>query len=98
MPMKRMLISLALVLLLSAVSVAAADLPTSPDQVPRTNVVEVQQLQAQETVIFVDTRTPGQWQGATSKIPGAMRITTQAELDRFKQDVPPGTAIVTYCT
>ncbi|MFO7576303.1 MAG: rhodanese-like domain-containing protein [Pelovirga sp.] len=90
--------ALTIVVLLLALSATAAELPTHPDQVERLNVMEVQQLQSQETVLFIDTRTPGQWQGATNKIPGAMRITTQAELDRFKQDVPPGTAIVTYCT
>ena len=87
---------LCLVLIFS-VSLATAD-PAHPDQIPRINVVDLRALQSQEPVVFVDTRTAGQWQQAVDKIPGAIRITSQTELDDFKRTVPTDTAIVTYCT
>ena len=86
---------LSLMLSSSAVS---ATIPAHPDQVSRINVVDLLALQRQQSVVFVDTRTPGQWQQAVDKIPGAQRITTQAELDEFKRTVPTDTVVVTYCT
>jgi rhodanese-related sulfurtransferase len=79
-------------------SAALAVSPTHPDQIPRINVVDLQTLQSQQSVAFVDTRTPGQWQQAVDKIPGALRITTQAEFDAFTRMVPSDTVVVTYCT
>ncbi len=69
-----------------------------PDHIPRINVVDLSALQSQQSVVFVDTRTAGQWQQATDKIPGALRITSQAELDEFKRRVPSDTIVVAYCT
>lgn len=86
------------ILVFLIVTAAVAELPTRPDQVPRVNIVEVRALQSQGTVIFVDTRTAGQWQQARDKIPGAIRLTTQSDLERFKRDVPADTLVVTYCT
>ncbi len=79
-------------------STALATVPDHPDQIPRINVVDLRALQSQQSVIFVDTRTPGQWQQATDKIPAALRITSQTQLDEFKRTVPSDTAVVTYCT
>lgn len=69
-----------------------------PDHIPRINVVDLRALQSQQSVVFVDTRTPGQWQQAVDKIPGALRISSLAELDEFKRTVPTDTTVVTYCT
>ena len=69
-----------------------------PDHIPRINVVDLRALQSQASVVFVDTRTAGQWQQAVDKVPGALRITTQTELDEFKRTVPSDTVVVTYCT
>jgi rhodanese-related sulfurtransferase len=79
-------------------AIATVDMPAHPDQIPRINVVDLRALQSQQSVVFVDTRTAGQWQQATDKIPGALRITSQAELDEFKRTVPIDTDVVTYCT
>lgn len=79
-------------------SAALAATPTHPDQVQRINIIDLLALQRQQSVIFVDTRTPGQWQQAVDKIPGALRITSQAEFDEFKRTVPGDTVVVTYCT
>ncbi|MFO7812247.1 MAG: hypothetical protein R6V21_04720 [Pelovirga sp.] len=84
--------------LIFSTSAALAETPTHPDQVPRINVVDLRALQSQQSVVFVDTRTPGQWQQAVDKIPGARRITSQAEFDEFKRTVPSDTVVVTYCT
>lgn len=86
-----------LILILSS-STVLAGMPAHPDQVPRINVVDLRDMQGQQSVVFVDTRTPGQWQQAVDKIPGARRITSQAELDEFKRTVPTDTVVVTYCT
>ena len=77
---------------------AVADQLEHPSQIQRINVVDLQDLHSQETVVFIDTRTAAEWQRATDKIPGAIRITTQAEFEEFKRSVPTDTAVVTYCT
>jgi rhodanese-related sulfurtransferase len=97
MLIKTMNVFLVLGLILSS-SAALASIPAHPDQVPRINVADLRALQSQQSVVFVDTRTPGQWQQAVDKIPGAQRITSQAEFDEFKRTVPADTAVVTYCT
>ncbi len=80
-------------------SAIAAEIPTRPADVQRITIAELQALQAShEPVIMVDTRTPGQWQRATDKIPGAIRIDSQSALKKLKAEVPPNTEIVTYCT
>ncbi|MFO7765485.1 MAG: hypothetical protein R6V33_03540 [Pelovirga sp.] len=93
---KAYMMTLCLVLLFS-VAPATAEL-TSPDQIPRINVIDLRSWQSSEPVVFVDTRTAGQWQQAVDKISGAQRITSQTELDEFKRTVPRDTVIVTYCT
>ncbi len=91
------LLTFALLLLLAATT-NAAELPTRIEQVPRINVVELEALQKQESVLLIDTRTAGQWQRATDKATGAIRLTSQPELDQLLRDFPLHTAIVTYCT
>lgn len=78
--------------------VIASELPTNPAQIERITVAELQTLQSQASVVFIDTRTTGQWQRATDKVPGAVRLTSQAELEQFKQTFQPDTPIVVYCT
>lgn len=85
-------------LFVAVTAIATVDKPAHPDQIARINVVDLRALQSQESVVFVDTRTAGQWQQAVDKIPGALRITTQAELDEFKRRVPIDTVVVAYCT
>lgn len=92
------LLVVGLVLTSSIGLAAVTSLPTHPDQIPRINVVDLRALQSQQSVVFVDTRTADQWQQAADKIPGALRITSQAELDLFKSRVPRDTIVVTYCT
>ncbi len=93
-------LTLATVLFLTFIYGAiAAEIPTRPADVQRITIVELQALQANhEPVIIIDTRTPGQWQHATDKIPGAIRIDSQSALQKLKAEVPPNTEIVTYCT
>ncbi|MEE4254050.1 MAG: rhodanese-like domain-containing protein [Desulfuromusa sp.] len=77
----------------------AADAPTRPDDVKRITITELQDLQAGgKRVVIIDTRTPGQWQNAKDKIPGAIRINSQGDLQKLKADIPPDAEIVTYCT
>ncbi len=94
---KALIIALSLVAILAA-SGSSAEVPTSPADIPRLTVTGLQELQGRESVLFIDTRTPGQWQRATDKIVGAARLTSQTDLERFVQTVPPHTPIVVYCT
>lgn len=77
----------------------AADPPKRPNDVKRITLTELQDLQAEsKMVVIIDTRTPGQWKNAKDKIPGAIRINSQRDLQKLKADIPPDTEIVTYCT
>ncbi len=87
-----------LCLVMATTAIAVDSIPAHPDQITRINVVDLRALQSQEPVVFVDTRTAGQWQQAVDKIPGAIRVTSQVELDNFKRTVPTETVVVTYCT
>lgn len=93
-------LSLMLVLCLTFISSSvAAETPKRPADVQRITITEFQALQASGVpVVIIDTRTPGQWQQASDKIPGAIRVTSRKELQQLQKDVPPGTEIVTYCT
>ena len=66
--------------------------------VERITVEQLQQLQAREPVVIIDTRAPGQWIRATGKIPGAIRLATRDDLLTLRDKAGPDTAIVTYCT
>lgn len=85
-------------LFVAVTATATVDKPAHSDQIPRINVVDLRALQSQHSIVFVDTRTAGQWQQAADKVPGALRVTSQAELDEFKRTVPYDTVVVTYCT
>lgn len=77
----------------------AADIPKRSSDVKRITMTELQDLQAgNQRVVIIDTRTPGQWQQAADKIPGAIRIDSQSALQKLKTDIPLDTEIVTYCT
>ena len=77
----------------------AADIPKRPNDVQRITIADFQTLQASgKPVVIIDTRTPGQWQRAADKIPGAIRVTSNSELQQLKSEVPPDTEIITYCT
>ncbi len=92
--------SLVVFLILICISTAmAADIPKRSSDVQRITIAELQDLQTSDnTVIIVDTRSASQWQRAKDKIPGAVRVATNDELQEFKKKVPPDTEIVTYCT
>ncbi|WP_029917095.1 rhodanese-like domain-containing protein [Pelobacter seleniigenes] len=85
-------------LLFIALPAAAAKIPAQPEDVPRISVTDLQQMQAAEQVIIIDTRTEGQWQQAKDKIPGAIRLSSQSDLARLQETLTPDTALVTYCT
>ena len=77
----------------------AANTPKKTSDVERITIAEFQTLQSSgETVVIIDTRSSSQWQHAKDKIPGAIRVTTMEDLKKLKNEVPPDTEIVTYCT
>ncbi len=76
----------------------AAEVELQNKDVPRITAAELQQLQTREAVTIIDTRRPDQWQQATDKIPGAIRVTTYAQLFDLKKIIKTDSAIVTYCT
>ena len=77
---------------------SAAEVPKRIADVQRITVSELQQLQAKEAVVIIDTRAPGQWVRAKDKIPGAIRVVSHDDLTQLKQQVSADQAIVTYCT
>ncbi len=92
-------IALTVLMLFSFVgTTTAAETPKRISDVKRITAEEVKQLKAQEEIVVVDTRAPGQWLRAKDKAPGAMRVQSYEDLTRFKEIVPPDRAIVTYCT
>ena len=96
-PLRLVLITLFSLIFIS--SAMAADIPKRPNDVQRITIADFQTLQASgKPVVIIDTRTPGQWQRAADKIPGAIRVTSNNELQKLKSEVPPDTEIVTYCT
>lgn len=80
------------------ICLAAHDAPSSADDIPRITIPELQRMQEAETVVMIDTRTQGQWQQASDKIPGAMRVSSREDLLQLKNTLSADTAIVTYCT
>ncbi len=91
-------ISIACMLLLSLIQPATAANILQAKDIPRITPADAQQLQNQEDITYIDTRKPDQWQTATDKIPGAIRVTTYSELYALKKVLPADRAIITYCT
>jgi len=80
-------------------SAVAVETPKRPADVQRITIADLQVLQASGApVVIIDTRTPGQWQRAKDKIPGAIRLTSNSDLQKLKEEVPADTEIVPYCT
>jgi rhodanese-related sulfurtransferase len=47
--------------------------------------------------IFVDSRSPSSYEGATDRLPGAIRIRAD-QIDAHVDELPHGRAIIAYCT
>ena len=80
------------------VQLAFAESSLQAKDIPRISAADAQQMQSHEEVIFIDTRRPEQWQQATDKIKGAIRITTYNDLYALQKAIPLDRAIVAYCT
>ena len=52
---------------------------------------------AGETFVFLDVRNPQAWSQASTKLPGAIRVTSD-DFDSAIASLPKDTPIVTYCT
>ena len=48
-------------------------------------------------VVFADARNPVAWDASKVKLPGAIRIPADKVAEHVAQ-VPPDTAVITYCT
>ncbi len=92
--------SLIMILSLTFLGTAiAAESPKRPGDVERITIADFQTLQSSgKKVVIIDTRSSSQWQRAKDKIPGATRVTSLEDLQKLKNEVPPDTEIVTYCT
>lgn len=58
----------------------------------------MEKLSAGEEVLFLDTRSSGDWKSATSMIQNAVRVKNDAHLTELMTQVPKEKLIVTYCT
>lgn len=64
----------------------------------RVTVDEVKErMDRGEMFAFVDTRNPQAWGEATTKLPGAIRITAD-EVEQHLNEVPRDRTVITYCT
>lgn len=64
-------------------------LPISTDEVRR-------RLDAGEQIVFLDTRSPDEWDAADRQVAGALRF-RPSEIENHLRFVPQGHPIVTYC-
>lgn len=55
-------------------------------------------LDAGETIVFLDTRTTGEWAAGTQMIANALRVKNNQVLSQIVRTLPQGRLIVTYCT
>ncbi len=53
-------------------------------------------MEAGERVVFLDARSPDEWDAAPRQIRGALRV-RPAEVENHLRLVPQGSPIVTYC-
>ena len=64
----------------------------------RVTVDEVKErMDRGEMFAFVDTRNPQAWGEATTKLPGAIRVTAD-EVEQHLNEIPRDRTIITYCT
>jgi rhodanese-related sulfurtransferase len=64
---------------------------------PRISAEEVlARLGRGEPIVFVDARREQEWRSATDMLPGALRLAPRQ--DETLPLIPPGRAVVTYCT
>lgn len=54
-------------------------------------------LRQGERVVYVDTRSPKDWEAATEQIPGSYRMTAD-EVPSRADLLPPAAVTVAYCT
>lgn len=47
--------------------------------------------------VFVDSRSPKAWGGASDKVPGSIRVPPD-QVEQHLADLPTGKPIVAYCT
>ncbi len=94
--MRKWISAMSIACLLLASAVMAAEMTW--ENFPRITVAEVQQLQEQEKVHFLDTRTGHDWNNSKLKIPGAQRVADNQAFAEIIDRLPNDAAIVTYCT
>ncbi len=55
-------------------------------------------MQSGEQIVFLDSRNDHAWSQATSKIPGALRVSNNGHLRQLINELPKDQFVVTYCT
>jgi len=64
----------------------------------RVTVDEVKErMDRGETFTFVDTRNPTAWGEATTKLPGAIRVSAD-DVEQHLNEIPHDRSVITYCT
>lgn len=67
-------------------------------EVTRVTVDEVKdRMDRGEAFTFVDTRNPQAWGEATTKLPGAIRVSAD-EVEERLDEIPRDRTVITYCT
>lgn len=87
-------------LILAAVLLGACGRKTVVPQVEiaRITVEQVKErLDKGETIVFVDSRSAGDWDAGVAKIPDAVRVPPH-DIESHISKVPQGNPVVVYCT
>ncbi|HEY2931640.1 MAG TPA: rhodanese-like domain-containing protein [Acidobacteriota bacterium] len=67
-------------------------------EVTRVTADEIKQrMDRGEMLVFVDSRSPKDWEESDEKLPGAIRVPAD-EVEAHLSEIPKGRTIITYCT
>ena len=91
------LVSLMLALLVLGSSGCAAPAKIAAGDVPRMQVDELNARLGDPSLVVIDVRAAGDWEGSSTKIKGAIRETSKSVSD-WASNYPKDKTIVLYCT
>ncbi len=77
---------------------ASAQKGKTMENIKRISVKEAKaSLDAQEPILFVDSRNGQAWAESKSKIPGAIRVPAD-RVSEYVSQIPKGRRVIAYCT
>jgi len=83
--------------ILMLISLITTSIAAFAEEVPRMTVDELKSRLGAEDVVVLDVRSGRDWNGADTKITGAVRV-NPGEVSQWSTDFPKDRTIVLYCT